>query len=301
MVRTRTVSKPKPSWAEKAGTDRFGRWADLAVPTGRGGAVRQRLRLIQPGTFRMGSPDDEPGRYGDEGPVHDVTIRQGFWLFDTPCTQRLWRAVMRSNPSEFKSPLRPVETVSFDDAQAFLSQLNDRVNDLNLTLPSEAQWEYACRAGTTEATCAGPMEILGANNAPVLDRIAWYGGNSGVDFDFPNGRDSSDWEAKQYEHDKAGTRLVRQKDPNPWGLYDMLGNVWEWCEDGWHNTYADSPADGTARPPSDGAADRVIRGGSWGSNASGARSAVRSRNDPSYRNGNVGFRCTRVQSDSGRA
>src|SRR5208283_2694376 len=97
----------------------------------------------------MGSPDDEPGRWDAEGPLHAVTLRQGFWLFDTPCTQAFWRAVMGRNPSRFKSPTRPVANVSFAHVQRFLDRLNDRIPGLNLVLPSEAQWEYACRAGTT--------------------------------------------------------------------------------------------------------------------------------------------------------
>ena len=285
-----------PVWAKRSGTDEYGTYADLAIPTGKGRFVPQRMRLIPPGSFMMGSPDDEPGRYDDEGPVHAVNIQQGFWLFDTPCTQSLWRAVMGNNPSRFKSAARPVERVSFEDVTRFLSAVNDRVKELNLSLPSEAQWEYACRAGTMAATYAGPMEILGDNNAPILDPIAWYGGNSGVDYDLARGSDSKDWPEKQHPHTKAGSHIVKRKLPNPWGLYDMLGNVWEWCADEWHSNYDGAFTDGSVwSHVGDVAEDRVVRGGSWFDNACLARSTCRGSFPPSDCDDDLGFRCARVQ------
>jgi formylglycine-generating enzyme required for sulfatase activity len=173
-----------------------------------------------------------------------------------------------------------------------------RVDGLNLGLPSEAQWEYACRAGTTTATDAGDMRILGDYNAPVLDAIAWYGGNSGVGFELDNGYDSSGWQGKQYDHTRAGTRAVAQKAANPWGLYDMLGNVWEWCADEWHSTYNGAPTDGSAwigTSRHGGAAYRVVRGGFWDDGARGVRAACRLRGGPAFRRGLIGFRCARVQ------
>ena len=146
---------------------------------------------------------NEEGRYGkdtnyNEGPQHRVTLIKGYWLFDTPVTQALWEAVMGSNPSKYKSPGRPVDSVTWNDAQEFLTKINARFDGLDLTLPTEAQWEYACRAGAELATYAGAMEIKGKHNAPILDEIAWYGGNSGLDFDLDEGYDSSDWPEKQY-------------------------------------------------------------------------------------------------------
>ena len=217
-------------------------------------------------------------------------------MFDTPCTQELWQAVIGENPSGFVDLLRPVEQVSWEDAQTFIAKLNAVIPGLSLRLPTEAEWEYACRAGTTEATYAGPMTILGLNNAPVLDEIAWYGGNSGVDYDLGNGADSSDWPQKQFDHQKAGTRKVATKRPNRWGLFDMLGNVWEWCGD-WYASeyYQTSPS---ADP--DGASEghgRVLRGGCWSFYAQYARSAYRYYAEPGDRDFYIGFRCAQVQED----
>ena len=279
-----------PAWADQWGQDVHGIFAGFTV-----GGVHQRLRWIPPGRFLMGSPEDEPGRYDDEGPQHEVTLANGFWLFDTPCTQALWQAVMGENPSQFRSPDRPVETVSWDDVQTFLERINGLVPGLGLSLPSEAQWEYACRAGTQTALYSGPIEIRGQNNAPALDPIAWYGGNSGVGFDLAEGYDTSDWPEKQHPHTQAGTRVVGLKAPNRWGLYDMLGNVWEWCADPWHQSYDGAPQDGSAWQQPEAGASRVLRGGSWFDPARGVRSAYRSHGHPGRRRGSLGFRCARVQ------
>jgi formylglycine-generating enzyme required for sulfatase activity len=283
-----------PVWASGWGHDRFGVHTDLTV-----GNVIQRLRWIPPGRFLMGSPADESGRFDEEGPRPEVTIAEGYWLFDTPCTQALWEAVMEGNPSRFRTPTRPVESVRFADAVDFIVLLNARIPGLDLTLPSEAQWEYACRAGTTTATYAGAMDILGENNAPVLDGIAWYSGNSGVGFDLDTGEESTGWPQKQHPHDRAGTRPVGLKAPNPWGLHDMLGNVWEWCADHWHENYNGAPSDGSAwLDRKAGAAGRVMRGGSWRYFARNVRAACRHRLEPTYRSDYLGFRCARVQGAS---
>jgi formylglycine-generating enzyme required for sulfatase activity len=281
-----------PVWASGWGQDQYGVFAELSVAE-----VTQRLRWIPPGRFMMGSPEDEPGRYGDEGPQTEVTIGHGYWLFDTAVTQALWQAVMGENPSRFVSGERPVERVSWNDAHKFMAAMNERFEGLGLYLPSEAQWEYACRGGTSDATYAGPIEIMGENNAPILDAIAWYGGNSGVDFDLADGHDSSSWPEKQYPHSQAGTRMVRQKRPNAYGLYDMLGNVWEWCADIWRDSHEGIDADGAPRQSDSqpGEQCRVVRGGSWLIVARLVRAAYRSRNEPDFANGHLGFRCAAGQ------
>lgn len=276
-----------PFWATAWGHDRWGPWVEFSVRE-----ASQRMRWIPPGRFLMGSPPNEPGRWDDEGPPHEVLITRGFWLFETPCTQALWQAVMESNPSLFLDPNRPVESVSWSDCQQFLTNVNALVRGLKLSLPTEAQWEYACRATTTTATYAGEIKIVGTKNAPVLDPIAWYGGNSGVGFDFEIFSDSTGWEEKQYSHQRAGTRVVGSKLPNRWGLNDMLGNVWEWCHD-WHGEYSGQLERDPVGPES--GLRRVVRGGGWNSVARDVRSANRYWSDPGGRGDVLGFRCARVQ------
>ena len=200
---------------------------------------------------------------------------------------------MGGNPSYFKSPRRPVEQVSWDDVQAFFARLDERVPGLGVGLPTEAQWEYACRAGTTTDTYAGPLEVLGANNAPMLDEIAWYGGNSGVEWDLSpdEGVESSSWKDKQFPHTRAGTREVALKRPNAWGLYDMLGNVDEWCAD-WRGDYEEGVDDPVG--PSSGQR-RVFRGGSWSVGARYVRAAYRLGFTPGGRDYVLGFRLVRGQ------
>ncbi|MCB9759501.1 MAG: formylglycine-generating enzyme family protein [Alphaproteobacteria bacterium] len=274
------------------GQDEFGLWEAVDIA-----GVPHRFRWIPPGVFLMGSPDDEPGRWTDEGPQHTVLITRGFWLGETPVTQAQWQAVMGDNPSRFKSPERPVETVSWQDAQSFCEQLSS----LYARLPSEAEWEYACRAGTSSAMWRGRLEILGQRNAPGLDEIAWYGGNSGVGFELEQGADSSGWPEKQYDHKIAGTREVATRAPNPWGLYDMLGNVHEWCLD------ANSQLEGSYSEPMrtdpvvTSGSLRVFRGGSWFNVARRVRAAFRYAYHPSVRDDYLGFRLARGPAPGGGA
>jgi formylglycine-generating enzyme required for sulfatase activity len=287
-----------PAWASEWGEDRHGVFTAFTLDD-----ITQRLRWIPAGRFVMGSPDEETQGLAKadverewfewEHPQHAVFITKGFWLFDTPCTQALWEVVMGENPSKFKNVERPVEQVSWDDVQGFLERVNARVPGLELVLPTEAQWEHACRAGTDTALYTGPIDVLGENNAPALDPIAWYAGNSGVDFDLEKGYDSSGWSEMQYPNPKSGTHPVGQKRPNPWGLYDMIGNVLEWCADGFRDYDVAWQADPVG--PLDTGAVRVVRGGSWFDYARRCRSAYRGRGSPESRGDSLGFRCARVQ------
>jgi len=252
------------AWAVEWGEDRHGLFMSFAV-----GEVVQKLRWIPPGRFTMGSPESEAGRWDNEDPQHQVELTEGFWLAETPCTQALWQAVMGENPSRFVGPALPVEQVSWDDCQRFFNRLNQRVPELQARLPSEAEWEYACRAGTTTATWAGDLTIGEDDSAPELEKIAWYGANSG-----------------------GKTHPVRTKAVNPWGLYDMLGNVWEWCQD-WFGPY-----DGVVKSNPSGpevGVRRVLRGGAWHDSGRDVRAAYRYRYDPGNRVSVVGFRVARGQ------
>ena len=288
-----------PAWASGWGEDRYGVWTEFTIENERiKKTVTQRLRWILPGRFRMGSPDDEPGRYDDEGSRHEVTIANGFWLFDTPVTQELWLAVMEKNPSRFQTPDRPVERVKWHDCQEFLTKFNERMGDRGpiLELPSEAWWEYSCRVDEPGAIYSGSLEIIGDGNAPALHEIAWYGGNSGEDFALSEGHTMEHLKNRQFDSNPCGSHPVAQKRANQWGLYDMLGNVWEWTADTWHNSYEDAPVDG--KPWDDGKRGtiRVVRGGSWFGRARLCRSACRSGYEPVSRIVILGFRCcARVQ------
>ncbi len=247
-------------WADDSGMDEYGHWATFSIPDQQGNKITQRMRWIEPGTFMMGSPDNDPECFNDESPQHQVTFSRGFWLFDTACTQALWQAVMGSNPSRFKGTDRPVENVSWNDCQDFLKKLNERLPGLDLSLPTESQWEYACRADTTT-----PFSF-GANITP--DQV-------------------------NYAMNREGTVPVASLPSNPWGLYEMHGNVWEWTQDHWHNNYQGAPADGSAWVSAAAGAKFVIRGGSWYDSARHVRAADRYRHDPDLRVGYLGFRCAR--------
>lgn len=240
---------------------------------------------IAPGTFMMGSPESEHGR-GDDETQHEVTITKGFWLGITEVTQGQWKEVMGSNPSEFKGRNRPVEQVSWDDCQAFLIKLCEKegVPPGTYRLPTEAQWEYACRAGTT------------GSYAGNLEEMAWYDKNPAFRRMDLHDLWKADWSKgfPPFFLDRQSTSLVGRKKANAWGLYDMHGNVWEWCGDYW---FAGYPV-GTAVDPigPDSGSDRVIRGGGWYDCAGFCRSAERGGYDPRGPGNNQGCRLLRLDS-----
>ena len=227
---------PRPAWAVDAGADVHGRWVDADL-----GAARLRLRWIPSGTVRVGSPADEPDREADEAPVA-LTITRGFWLADRECTQAHWRALLSGEPALHRGDDLPVERVSWDQAGAWCAALAARLGTA-ARLPSEAEWEHAARGGAGPVAWVGPQGAVGAD---ALPRLAVY------DTDAP--------------------QPVARRLPNPLGLFDLHGNVWEWCQDG----YAPYPV----RPSDDHIGQgrqRVIRGGSWGDGPAVLRLANRQR------------------------
>ena len=207
---------------------------------------------VRSGTFTMGSNTGEK----NERPTHQIMISRDYELQETEVTQAQWEALMGNNPSHFRGSNQPVETVSWDEVQQFISKLNASNDDYYYRLPTEAEWEYACRAGTTQ------------DFAGNLDEMGFYDKNSGLT-----------------------THLVRGKRPNAWGLYDMHGNVWEWVGD-WYGKYQGKQVV-DPQGPTKGSL-RVVRGGGWHSTAEGCRSAFRLGSEPGFRNSALGFRLVRM-------
>lgn len=216
-----------------------------------GNGVRMEFVLISAGTFYMGSEASEAGRDNDEGPIRRVQITRPFYLGKYEVTQDQYMAVMGRNPSHFSGRNLPVEMVSWEEAVAFCKKIGGR-------LPTEAEWEYACRAGSTSRFCFG-------NSDSALKDYAWYADNSG-----------------------KRTHAVGQKKPNAWGLYDMHGNVWEWCSDWYVDNYRNASTTNPTGPSS--GTYRVVRGGSWNGNARYCRSAGRGNYTPDVRGNFSGFR-----------
>jgi len=215
--------------------------------------VSLELLAIPAGTFMMGAPQFEMGSFRNECPQHSVSV-PGFYMSKYEITQAQWQAVMGSNPSGFRGDTRPVESVSWNEATEYCKRLS-LLTGHQYRLPTEAEWEYACRAGTT-----GPY-------AGMLDKLAWYSANSG-----------------------AQTHPVGQAQPNGFGLYDMHGNVWEWCQDVDHENYDGAPTDGSAWLRGGDQTRRVLRGGAWNNNANLLRSAYRGASISPGKADYVGFR-----------
>jgi sulfatase modifying factor 1 len=251
------------AWASEFGEDRYGLWMAFTYH-----GVRQVLRWIPPGTFMMGSPDSERGRWEDEV-LHEVTLTKGFWLAETTVTQVLWQAVKGDNPSRFKGDNRPVEQVSWQDAQDFIQSLNTALQTLQpdyvLRLPTEAEWEYACRAGTsTPFSFDGDVSLAKVNYRGTWDDYSAWG-----------------------EGALQATAEVKSYPCNACGLYEMHGNVWEWCSD-WYGGYPTEAVTNPVGAPT--GSERVVRGGSWRDYGRDVRSAIRIRGDADNRNLNLGFR-----------
>ncbi len=212
--------------------------------------------LIPAGSFMMGSNGP-----AIERPMHQITINYEFHMGKYEVTQAQWQRVMGNNPSLYADcPKCPVEQVSWNDAQSFIEKLNQTADGYVYRLPTEAEWEYACRARTT------------GDYAGTLRELAWYSENSG-----------------------KKTHAVGGKQPNAWGLADMHGNVWEWCEDWYHQTYYGAPNDGGAVLSGENLTDRTVRGGSWYDLPTYLRSASRASATPDYRGSWIGFRVVAVR------
>ena len=217
---------------------------------------------VDGGTFQMGATSEQKDPYDDEKPVHQVTL-SGYYIGETEVTQGLWEAVMGSNPSKFKERNLPVECVSWDDCQAFIQKLN-QLTGRRFRLPTEAEWEYAARGGNRSRS----YQYSGSNN---LKDVAWCWENSG---DAPL---SGEWNYAKMEGNNCRTHDVKTKQSNELGLYDMSGNVWEWCQD-WYGDYSSS-AQTNPQGPSSGS-DRVYRGGGWDGNARRCRVSNRGDSTP---------------------
>ena len=218
-----------------------------------GNGIKLELVRVPAGSFMMGSNERDT-----EKPIHRVNVPE-FLMGKYQVTQAQYEAVMGKNPSHFKGKQNPVEQVSWDDAQEFCKKLAQKTGR-KIKLPSEAQWEYACRAGSTGKYCFG-------DNDDQLGKYAWYNENS-----------------------DSKTHPVGEKLANAWGLHDMHGNVWEWCEDVWHGNYNGAPTDGSVWLSGGEQNQRALRGGSWNYNGIDCRSANRGRLYADHRNGYYGFR-----------
>ena len=229
------------------------------------GDISLELVEVKGGAFMMGSEDSGEADL-DEQPVHRVTV-DSFWMGIFPVTQAQWKAIMGENPSSFQGEQHPVESVSWKDCKRFFNKLNASVADrgIRFRLPTEAEWEYAAKGGNQSKGC----KYAGSD---MIDDVAWYDENSG-----------------------DRTHAVGQKKPNELGLYDMSGNVWEWCEDDWHENYTGAPTDGSAWVDSPRGSHRVHRGGSWIISAWYCRSANRLAYSPSLRSYCFGVRALAVR------
>ncbi len=247
------------TWCSNSGEDKFGFWLEFTLKR-----ITRRMRWIRQGHFSMGSPYDELHRHHYET-RYEVTLSKGFWITDTACTQELWNSIMEKNPGTDFNQKEPVVNVSWDDCDSFLKKMNGLLENVVFSLPTEAQWEYACRAGTTDPFSFGmnisPEQVNYNGNYPYL------GDTKGLN--------------------RGKTVAVKSLPANQWGLYKMHGNVWEWCKD-WYGDYNTESVTDPAGPAN--RKYRVLRGGSAFSGAADCRSAARSRCHSDGRYKRNGFR-----------
>jgi len=250
------------------------------------GVLPLRMMQIPAGTFLMGSPDDELERLDSEGPQHQVSVSE-FFMAKYPVTQAQWRVVaelpqvsreLKTDPSEFQGDKRPVERVSWHDAVEFCERLSALTNR-PYRLPTEAEWEYACRAGTTTPFHFGETITTDLANYCGQDRTI-----SETDYPGSYGTGPKD------EYRQETTPVDHFEGANAFGLCDMHGNVWEWCQDYWHETYEGALTDGSSWIGGGESNRRVRRGGSWYCYPGGCRSAYRYWDVPDEHGNDVGFR-----------
>lgn len=252
---TTTVSKQKPKPSPKPKPSKPVP-TDVPEQTFTANGVSFKMIRVEGGTFTMGATTEQGSDAGDdEKPAHQVTLST-YYIAETEVTQELWEAVMDSNPSDFKGTNRPVEQVCWNDCKAFISKLNS-LTGKNFRLPTEAEWEFAARGGNKTQG----YKYSGSNS---LGNVAWYTDNSGNE-----------------------THPVKQKSPNELGLYDMSGNVWEWCQD-WYGSYSSSSQ--TNPTGASSGSYRVIRGGGWSDSAWYCRVSGRGGNPPGHRGSYLGLR-----------
>ncbi len=255
------------TWAIDWGEDNYGLWMTFSL-----NKVRQTFRWIRPGAFMMGAAVGDGGQRPWLGKEtgHKVVLTKGFWLADTAVTQEMWENVMHSNPSGFRGDRHPVERVSWNAAQIFLRRLNTLLPGLNARLPWEAEWEYACRAGTDSPFAFG---------AEITQEQVNYNGNLSC-----NHGDGGSGEGMF----RRRTVAVKHLPCNRWGLYEMHGNVWEWCQDYWQKDLSTESVVDPQGPEMGGF--RLTRGGSWACDARFVRSACRDRYNPDYSSGSISLR-----------
>jgi formylglycine-generating enzyme required for sulfatase activity len=321
-----------PLWDGKESVAEYAKRAGLEpeMTLDLGDGVKMEFVLIPAGKSVMGSPNDEEGRYDNEGPQHEVTIGKPFYLGKFEVMQAAYEKVMKKNPSHFKGAQNPVENVAWDQAREFCTRAGKKTGR-SVRLPSEAEWEYACRAGS-KTSFHPPKErempplptdeqrrrvaelisklssddfaernkatqdliALGKGIQPLLeavktDEIEVYARLASVKATFKPqvGPEGVGW---FFENSDRKTHSVGEKEPNQFGLHDMLGNVLEWVEDNWHNDYVGAPADGSAWINNPRSSDRMFRGGSWLHYGGDCRSAYRGSTLSKARLRDLGFR-----------